>query len=134
MKFCFHEESFILAEKTQFAGITNSLTGDTLAASSRKIEKMNTFKVLEKITEIIGWLQIVASPTLLCCGIGAVIYFPNPSVQNLIIAVCICLLGLVGGILYANKIWKTKGTVWFMSRVSASPELDPENINDPNGK
>ena len=95
---------------------------------------MNTFKVLEKITEIIGWLQIVASPTLLCCGIGAVIYFPNPSVQNLIIAVCICLLGLVGGILYANKIWKTKGTVWFMSRVSASPELDPENINDPNGK
>jgi len=27
MKFCFHEESFILAEKTQSAGIANSLTG-----------------------------------------------------------------------------------------------------------
>ena len=29
----FHEESFILAEKTQSAGIANSLTGDTLCDS-----------------------------------------------------------------------------------------------------
>jgi hypothetical protein len=34
------------------------------------------------------------------------------------------LVGIISGILYANKIWKTKGTVWFMSRVNASPELD----------
>ena len=36
MKFCFHEESSILAEKTQSAGIANSLTGDTLAESFAK--------------------------------------------------------------------------------------------------
>ena len=33
MNIIFHEESFILAEKTQSAGIANSLTGDTLLAS-----------------------------------------------------------------------------------------------------
>ena len=30
MNIVFHEECFILAEKTQSAGIANSLTGDTL--------------------------------------------------------------------------------------------------------
>lgn len=84
-------------------------------------------RIFEKITEIIGWFQIVISPTLLCSGIGALIYFSNPNSTNLIIAVCIGLLGLVCGIVYANRIWKTKGTVWFMSRVSATPELDEEN-------
>lgn len=95
---------------------------------------MNPFKVFEKITGVIGWLQIVASPTLLCCVIGAVIYFPNPSSTKLIIAVCIVLFGLVGGILYANKIWKTKGTVWFISRVSATPELDNEKVDKQKGE
>lgn len=94
---------------------------------------MKAFKVFENITEIISWLQIVASPTLLCGGIGAFIYFRNPNLINLIIAFCVSIVGLVSGILYANKAWKTKGTVWFMSRVIASPELDYQdtktNIN-----
>ena len=89
---------------------------------------MKTFKVFENITEVIGWLQIVASPTLISIGIGAFIYFRNPNSTNLIIAICICVVGIVGGIFYANKIWKTKGTVWFMSRVNASPELDNLNV------
>ncbi len=85
---------------------------------------MKTFKVFENIAEVIGWLQIVASPTLICCGISAFIYYRNPNLINLIIAICIGMVGIVGGIFYANKIWKTKETVWFMSRVNASPELD----------
>jgi hypothetical protein len=92
---------------------------------------MNAFKVFEKITEIIGWLQIVISPTLIGCGIGAIIYFPNPSFTKFIIAICISLLGLVCGIVLANKMWKGKGTVWFMSRISATPELDNENVDEP---
>lgn len=89
---------------------------------------MNIFKFFENVTEVIGWLQIVASPTLICGGIGALIYFRNPNMTNLIIAICICLVGIVGGILFANKIWKTKGTIWFVSRVNASPELDNLNV------
>lgn len=86
-------------------------------------------KVFEYITEIIGWLQIVASPLLIGLGIGAFIYFSDPTLLRLIIAIIISIIGLVVGIIWANKIWKTKGTVWFMSQVSATPDLDNINTN-----
>jgi hypothetical protein len=74
--------------------------------------------------EVIGWLQIVASPFLISSIIGAIIYFPNSTQTNLFIAIAIIALGLVVGILWANKIWKTKGTMWFVSQISATPDLD----------
>ena len=81
-------------------------------------------KVFEYIMEIIGWLQIVASPLLIGLGIGAFIYFSNPTLTNLIIAIFISILGLIVGIIWATKIWKTKGTMWFVSQVIATPDLD----------
>lgn len=84
-------------------------------------------KVFEYIIEIIGWLQIVASPLLIGSGIGAFIYFRNPTLINLIIGIVVSMLGLIVGIFWATKIWKTKGTMWFMSRLSATPELDEVN-------
>ncbi|WP_298156058.1 hypothetical protein [Flavobacterium sp.] len=81
-------------------------------------------EIFEKITEIIGWLQIVASPLLLCSAIGAIIYFTNPTFERLLLAIFIAIIGLIIGIRFANKMWKTKGTIWFVSRISASPELD----------
>jgi len=80
--------------------------------------------VLEKITEIIGWLQIVISPTLVGVAIGLTIYFTNPTTTRLITGCCVAIAGLIIGISYANHIFKTRGTVNFISRVSASPELD----------
>jgi hypothetical protein len=74
--------------------------------------------------EIIGWLQIVASPLLIGLGIAAFLYFPNPSETRLIIAIIVAVLGLVIGIVWANRIWKTKGTMWFVSQISATPDLD----------
>ena len=83
------------------------------------------FKILEWIAEAIGWLLIVASPLLIALGIGAVIYFPNPTTTSLIIGITIAASGLIIGILWATKIWKTKkGTVQFLSRIMATPELD----------
>ena len=81
-------------------------------------------KVFEYIVEIIGWLQIVASPFLIGSGIGAFIYFQNPTLTNLIIGMVISILGLIVGIIWATRIWKTKGTIWFVSQVSATPDLD----------
>lgn len=86
------------------------------------------FKDFKNISEIIERLQIVVSPTLLCCGIGALIYYKNPSQTNQTIGICIGLIGLIAGILYANKIWKTKGTVWLMSNISVSPEFDNQYL------
>lgn len=80
--------------------------------------------------EVIGWLQIVASPLLIGLVIGVFIYFPNPTETRLIIAISISIFGLLIGIVWANKIWKTKGTMWFISQVSATPDLDNLAKND----
>jgi hypothetical protein len=90
------------------------------------------FKILEKISEIIGWFQIVISPFLIACGIGCIVYYNFENRYGLISAISIAIIGLILGILLATRMYKTKGTVWFLSRVMASPELD--NKAEPDGK
>lgn len=82
------------------------------------------FKFFNFLLELFGWLKIVASPLLIFLIIGGIIYFPNPTQLNLIIAMAVIILGLLIGILWANKIWKTKGTISFLSQISATPDLD----------
>lgn len=81
-------------------------------------------KILECLTSFIAWLQIVASPLFFGLIIGLVIYGIYPTNIGLILGVAVATLGLVIGIIFATKIWKKRGTVDFISRVSASPELD----------
>ena len=85
------------------------------------------FKIFDRIVEIIAWLQIVVSPLIISSLISAFIYFRNPNPINLVISIAIIIIGLIIGILWANKIWKTKGTSWYMSQVSATPDLDEIN-------
>ena len=87
---------------------------------------------MSKLFEIVAWLQIVASPLLIGLGIGAYLYYKNPTTLFLILAIALGLIGFVIGILWANKVWKTKGTLWFISRVNASPDLD--NLKSENKK
>lgn len=82
------------------------------------------FRVFELITESIGWLQIVASPLLTGLIVGAIIYFPNPTITKLVLGIIVSTLGLIIGVIWATKQWKGKGTVWLMSRIMATPELD----------
>ena len=65
-------------------------------------------KLFELITEIFGWLQIVASPFLLGLGAGFIIYLLKPDDIGFIIAVSISLIGFVFGIILATRIWKRK--------------------------
>ena len=82
-------------------------------------------KYFELITEILGWLQIVASPFFVAVIIGVFIYFPNQTLTNLIISIVICLIKLIGGIIFATKKFKSeKGTISFLSRTRATSELD----------
>ncbi len=82
------------------------------------------FKIFEKITEVIGWLQIVISPTLLGFSIGCVIYYTIQNLTGLICGVIVSIIGFLFGIVLATKKFKTIGTVQFLSRVIATPELD----------
>ena len=83
--------------------------------------KKNKFELL---TEMVGWLQIVASPLLTGVIIGCVIYFYQPGKTTLIIGIIIAILGLIVGMVWATRIWRKKGTIQFMSRLEATPELD----------
>lgn len=82
------------------------------------------FRIFEWFTESIGWLQIVMSPLILGLVIGAVVYFSRPTTIRLVTGIVIAIAGLVIGIIWANKQWRGKGTIWFISRIIATPELD----------
>lgn len=81
-------------------------------------------KVFEIITEIVGWIQIVLSPTLLGIGLGLGIYYHFPNQNGMIFGVIIAIIGFIIGIIWATKKFKTSGTIHFLSRISATPEID----------
>ncbi len=82
------------------------------------------FNFMKYGIEILNWLRIMASPTIIGGILGALIYlvFPNPVM--LVIAILIAANGLVIGIVWATRVWKKTGTTYYMSRVIASPELN----------
>lgn len=83
--------------------------------------------------EIIGWLQIMASPFFIGLTIGAFVYFPNQSTSTLIIGLSIAFLGLLVGVIIATRIFKSKkGTIDFLSRTMATPELDEKKDSTKN--
>lgn len=93
------------------------------------------FRVFEFMTGAIGWLQIVASPLLIGLIVGAIIYFSNPTTTRLVLGISVATLGLIIGIIWATKQWKRKGTIWFMSGIMATPELDNQDEETkPNAK
>jgi hypothetical protein len=84
----------------------------------------------EFIIEVFGWLRIVASPLLAGVAIGFIVVCNWTSDIGLIVGISIAALGLIVGIIWATRVWKRKGTIEFLSRVSATPELDrSENDN-----
>jgi hypothetical protein len=85
-----------------------------------KQEKLSFF---DHAMEIIGWLQIVASPLFGGLIIGGILYLWIGDTAGLVIGISVTLTALIVGIVLANSAWK-KGTINLMSRVNASPELD----------
>jgi hypothetical protein len=88
------------------------------------------FRFLELFTESLGWLRIAASPTLIGAILASIIYFSNPDETRLTIAIIVFLIGMLVGVYWATKHWKGKGTVRFLSRTLATPEL--QNLDEEN--
>lgn len=80
--------------------------------------------LLRFFTEGIAWLMIVASPLLIGAGLGVFLYAQFPGTPMLVTAIVLAATGLGFGFWWATRIWKRRGTVDFISRVVASPELD----------
>ncbi|MEN9333300.1 MAG: hypothetical protein RLY35_480 [Bacteroidota bacterium] len=97
----------------------------------KKNKSENTFfKSVEWITSSMTWLQIFISPFALGLIIGIVIYLSNPTLIGQIIGGATIVIGLLLGIRWANRKRKTEGTVQYMSKIIATPELDKENTSN----
>lgn len=84
-------------------------------------------KFFHYLTEIIGWLQIIAGPVLVGLLIGALVYYNHQNTRGLIGGITIAIAGLIAGIVLGIYIWRKYGTVNFLSRLSATRELDKKD-------
>jgi uncharacterized protein YacL len=87
-------------------------------------KKKNKLNIFDSVFEIIGWIQIAISPIIIGAIIAFFVYSSNKNKAGFIIAVIIFFAGVILGAIWATSVYKKKGTIFFMSRVSASPELD----------
>ena len=95
---------------------------------SGSLKTIRMFKIFELILEIINWLKIVASPLIIGVVIGAIVYGYNRNNLGLSIGITIALCGLIVGVKWATRVWKTQGTTNFFSRLSSSmPEPEAED-------
>jgi VIT1/CCC1 family predicted Fe2+/Mn2+ transporter len=96
------------------------VTGKIHHSKARK----NSLSFFVCAVEVVGWLQIVLSPFLTGVIIIVIVYFSNPSTQRLIVAIVVAFIGLLVGIVFATKVLKKEGTIHFVPRITANPELD----------
>jgi hypothetical protein len=86
------------------------------------------FKVLETIPKVLAWLQIAIAPLVVGGVAGFFIYAYNTHVVGLVLAILRTVIGLVLGIVWANRVEKNKCVIAHMARVIATPELNhPED-------
>ena len=81
-------------------------------------------KILEWITSFFAWLQIVASPLFFGVLIGLIVYGIYPTTIGLIVGNWYCYFRFDNRTNFCVKNLKKRGTIDFISRISASPELD----------
>ncbi len=81
-------------------------------------------RLIAFLIEVFGWFKIVASPLIVSCIIGGLIYLKWKNTIALIVCSFVILIGLVIGIVWATKIWRKHGTTNFLSKLNASPDSD----------
>ena len=80
-------------------------------------------KVFYEIQEAWHWVLILISPSLIGVILGAACWFGLGTLGK-ILAVPLAVGGVVDGFCLAESARRQHGTVAFMSRVTATPELD----------
>jgi hypothetical protein len=81
-------------------------------------------KLYESIIEIVGWIKIALSPTLIGAGLGWIVYYNIPTTTGIIIAALLLLSGIVVGSVWATRVWNRQGTNSFLASIMATPDID----------
>jgi len=74
-------------------------------------------RVIRIITEILGWLAIASSPTLISGIIGLLAYMKW---ENKFVTFSIVVIGFIIGAIWATKISMKYGTIEFLSKIRSS--------------
>jgi hypothetical protein len=103
-----------------------------ISNSEHKIEQTpksedRYFKLLETICEIVGWCVIVISLSAFAALIAFLLYLFIKGNTGIVIACTIFVLGAITSIIYASYIWRTKGTVNFISNSSWESNITRSN-------
>ena len=80
-------------------------------------------KIIEWLLSVLAWLQIFISPAIIGIVLGVIIWLNMRNVWGLSAAILIALIGCGIGIAFAEKARRNKGTIEFMARNIAHPEL-----------
>ncbi len=80
--------------------------------------------MLEVFIEVLCWLRIAASPTILGIVLGFLMLKAFGQPYGIWAGASVAVAGLLVGIVWATRVWKKKGTSNFMSRMDASPDFD----------
>lgn len=93
-------------------------------ANTKENKAQQKLSFFDNIVETIGWLQIAASPVLGGLILGGLIYLLIDNWAGVVTGISVAAIGLLTGIIIASRVRKHRGTMHFMSRVNASPEID----------
>jgi len=90
--------------------------------------------LVEKFVALLSWVQIMIAPFSGGVIIGFIIWGNNQNTMGLSIGIGFAVLGLVLGILWAEKIRRKNGTMNFIAKARGSPELDDPKIYEDDAK
>lgn len=85
---------------------------------------------MNKIMEIIYWIQIFISPVLVSAIIAAIIYFNNTNAY--LLAIGVIVLGVILGVFFAERIRRKYGTSAYMGSIMGFSESKDDNLKDKN--
>lgn len=67
------------------------------------------------------------SPTLVGLALGGIYYLYSPDIAGKVVFIICACIGLLIGIVWATRVKKRHGTIWFISRIMATPELEKKD-------
>ena len=89
-------------------------------------------KKIMNLPEILNWIVIFISPTLIGLIVGLLVYFNLDGDFGKVVGIFIIILGIVGGVKFAECARKKEGTNNFMTRLHSTTETKNETnkLND----
>lgn len=80
--------------------------------------------MFDKIIKALAWTQVAVVPAMIGVGLGLLGWLSLKGVWGVFLGSALALGGLFIGVTWANRVSRKHGSIQFIARVSATPELD----------